>query len=111
MTAYTHYSEFDLATGNVIRHGLCELQHVPPPGEGCAVALVASHPGHDRIVYDILDAAGRAINPKVSRRPESIPKLEALLPAERPARITQGELAALLARIENLEAQRAGGDP
>jgi hypothetical protein len=104
-----HYSEFEVSSGIVLRHGLCPAGHVPTPEPGHAVALLPSQPGLQRITCDSVDAQGRAINPAIADL--SPAEIEARRkqrpgPISRPARITQADWEALHARLEALERKR-----
>lgn len=107
----TDYTEFEIATGRIRRHGICDLQYVPRPRDGNAIALAAGNPQTQRMEYDFLDSERRAINPRpVDLTPQEI---ESRRPPRPPAqdlraRITQAQWQAILARLEALE--KAGQD-
>jgi hypothetical protein len=102
----THYTEFEISSGRSTRHGICDVDHIPQPAPGSAIALIASRPGRQRIKYDFLDAGSRAINPRaVNLTPEEVMthRPPEIAEEDRPARITQADWRALLARVEALE--------
>jgi len=99
------YTEFDRATGQVTRRGLCQERFVPAPKSGRAIVVERVDPWTQHVECDGVDGKGRAIAPRIvpggrprRRRP---PKPE----HEQPAALTQGQYGELLARVAALEAK------
>jgi len=103
--AHTHYAEFEMSTGRILRRGICDLAHVPDSQLGNAIALVIADPRTDMIVHEGLDGKGTPIKPKVTASTLPVRVRPKVAEGKRSAIITKDELAALMTRLAALEAR------
>jgi len=62
------FAEFDIASGKVLRSGICQEQHLPRPRRGNGVAAQPRGCHAASIVCDGLDSNGRAVNPRAGKK-------------------------------------------
>lgn len=100
-----HYAEFNIATGQIIRRGKCQSQHIPIPRRLNAIALVRVDYRYNAIICDEIDDRKIAVNPTFTKKSFDThkPKPIKLQEDKKQAYVTNKQWQDVLKRLATLE--------
>jgi len=104
----SHYAEFKIETGRIIRRGRCQSQHIPTPRRSNAIALVCANYEYNTVVCAKINDKKIAIEPTLVRRASNLckPKPIKHQEDEKQAQVTNGQWQDVLDRLSKLEAEK-----
>jgi len=104
----SHFVEFNIETGRIVRRGRYQSQHIPKPRRLNAIALICASYEYNTVVCAKINDKKIAIEPTLVRRASNLckPKPIKHQEDEKQAQITNGQWQDVLNRLSKLEAKK-----